>query len=545
MNFHTKRFLSILLVTLTLVTGIPFSSSASAPLSFSDVPNGAWYKPYVDRLSSKNVMGGTGGSKFSPDRTITRAEIAVMLAKTVLTSAEVDEYKNSSSFADVPVTSWYAPYIKWAQENNILGGIENNRFAPDAPITRQELATMIVKFNDAMAYKMKDVHPAKTFKDQGSIEGWASSAVQRCQKAGIIDGYGDSTFQPKGNALRCEAAAMYDRFLENAENTQYVLIRKRINGHAVVGVEFDPKAFTSDIARANNGINGAESMSSMVNRTGARFAINAAYFDMDTYSPNATIISGGKLRTIDLKYAPNKPAFVVNSEGQASIQHFKPVQTATLTKADGTQYSVSTVVTNRAPSNASDTTRIVFTRDWGSEVGILSSNYVTVDANGTVIGAGSNTKILPIPENGFVLYQRARRSADNEIFDNCQVGDTLSLTVRYEGSSVSDIQTAISAGPRITSDGLAYANYNAEGFYASDITTIARNRVCIGVKGNGRVVMLGTKGDCTMAQLSNVMLEAGCNNAINLDGGASAGIYCDGQWLLTPNRQLNNMIYFK
>lgn len=536
-----NTFFTFCFILALVISSLPLSAAASA---YSDVPDDAWYLSHVEHLSSMNILGGTGGGKFSPKRNITRAEFTAMLAKTVLTEAEIAQYKGIASFNDVSTGEWFAPYIRWAYENGIVAGYEGNRFKPNQVVSRQEMAKMIVNFADKMGYNFQNTTSADSFKDQSAIADWALSSVQKCQTSGIIQGYKDGSFGPGNSTIRSEAATMYDRFLTNASQNEYIISRKRVNGFSVSAATFDPRQYNSSMVTGNNHPNGAETMSSMVNRTGAKFAMNAAYFDMSTYVPNATIVNNWVPLTIDLKNTPDKAAFVVNGSGAASIQHFRLNQVATLTTADGTQHTFESVISNRKPSNGADSSRIIFTPAWGTSVqfDFPASNFIAVDSDGYVVDVGHNIHKINIPEGGFVLYQKTAREADEAFFLSCSIGDAISVSYYYNGSDEGDVKTAVAAGPRIVKGGAKYANYAAEGYTASDITQATRKRVAIGINADGKVVMLTTT--CTMSQLSDIMISLGCVDAINFDGGASSGLYCDGRWLSTPDRKLNNMIAF-
>lgn len=542
----TLKLIRVLMSIVLLVAVLPVAGTAATV--FSDIEPGIWYEKDVYALVSQGVLSGTGNGKFSPGKGLTRAEIAAMLANTVLTESDVNQYKGYSNFTDVPKNVWFTPYINWAYEAGIISGYGGGIYRPYNNVNRQELAQMIVNFSTYMAYPMKNVNNPITFTDNANIENWARASVEKCQRAGVISGFTNGSFQPKSSALRSEAASMYNRFLSSSTNTEYTIVRKKVNGISVRAVEFTPTNYTASAVIGLNSTNiyNGETMQAMVSRTGAKFAINAAYFDLSSYFANATIINNGKIMTVDNNYAPYKPAFVVDTRGNASIQGFTLIQTATVQKADGTQYTLeSSVVSNKRPSTSADATRILFDRSWGTSVGIYARDAIAVDSNGYIVQKVSYVENVNIPEGGFVLYQRARRTYEGEFFDTCSVGDKIIMFQKYPGSEVEDISMSIASGPRIVKNSAVYGNastYRQEGLGASDIASGTAKRVAIGVKGDGKVVMLYAY--CTVAQLSDIMVKMGCKDAMNLDGGASTGIYANGLWLVSPDRKLNNIIAF-
>ena len=108
-----------------------------------------------------------------------------------------------------------------------------------------------------------------------------------------------------------------------------------------------------------------------------------------------------------------------------------------------------------------------------------------------------------------------------------------------------DIQLSIGAGPRIVKDGAVYGNastYAAEGF--SGFASGAAVRVAAGIKEDGSLVLV--VANTTLSTLSQILVDLGCEDAINFDGGGSSNLYVDGQWLYGPQeRLLNTLLYFK
>ena len=532
-----------------IMAGVIMLSQQSLPVqaaNFTDVPSGAWYEYAVNSLADRGIISGIGDNKFAPGRALSRAETVTILAKMALSSTDIEQYKNFSRFNDVPKDKWYTPFINWASEAGVVSGDGNGRFRPDGAIARQELAVILQNFSEKMGYKLPANVEEKNFADGGNISGWASRAVKNCQRAGVFKGDEKNRFNPQNHTSRAEASASIYNYLEVADNSAYKFIRKRIAGVYVTGVTFDATQYEGGIAMANDRVNGGENMSSMISRTGARFAVNAAYFDMKNYNPNGTIIDNGKVITLQDSYAPYKTSFVLNSSGSPSIQNFRTNQKVSLVR-DGYEISaVDYVGANRAPSTSADATRILYDRFWGSSVGIYVRDAIAVDGSGQIVEKVSQSGDIGIPQGGQVLYQRTRREYEGDFFDSARTGDSIFVGNIYEGSSVNDIDLSIASGPRIVKDGAVYGNagtYRQEGLGASDIVSGTAKRVAIGVNGN--TVTIITVPSCNMAKLSEIMQGAGCSDAMNLDGGGSTGLYVDGTYLATPGRKLNNMIYFK
>ena len=546
---HQKSWLraaALLLAGLLIFTALPMPTTAAG---FRDIPNNAWYREHVLDLVSKGIINGTSPTTFSPQKPLTRAAFVTMLAKTALTEQELSQYKFQGKFKDVSSSKWYNPYVNWAVENGVVSGYENNTFRPDRSITRQELARMITNFAQAVCRKMIPDTPASLFRDTPQIASYAKESVSLCQRCGIINGYSDNTFRPNGNATRAEASALYSRFLSQCPTSgDYRILRKRVNGIAIRAVEFDPDFYDPDIVLGKDLVDGREAVGSMIQRSGAVIAVNAAFFDMDSYMPYSTIIKKGRIATIDHHFAPARPAFTMDYLGNFSIESFSPWYTATLTKADGTQKEMTYISSNKWPGNSSDATRMVFTRDWGHDLCFPAKDAVTVNGEG-IITSVSHDKDVPIPAlgDGFVLAQRSRRYEEGDFFDSCQVGDRLDLGYYCEELSLSNLWVSIGSGPRLVKNGAVYGDlstYKSEGFSDPNITTYTAERICAGIKSNGDLVFVNAI--CTLKELSSVMVSLGCTDAMNFDGGGSSNLYVDGFWLAGPkSRPMNNLLIFK
>ncbi len=539
-----KRFSCLLLAVLLtpLLAALPVHAA-----SFHDVPGGAWYAGAVSSLADQGILAGTGDGYFSPEQKLTRAAFVTMLAKTELSSYDLSQYNFKGSFKDVPASYWANTFINWAAENGIVRGTGDGNFRPGDLLSRQDMAVMVTGFARAFGRKMPAINGPASFWDQKEISPYAAPAVDACQQAGVLSG-SDGWFRPKQAASRAEAASMYHRFLQRCPaSASYAITRKRVEGVPVRAVTFDPHLYTAGLILGQGQVRGGEAPGSLVSRSGAALAMNAGFFDMSTYRPIGTLISGGQVLTIDNAYAPAKSAFVVDSQGSCSVENFSTSFSAGLYNPEtGVRLSgLEDIAMNQLPERADDATRIIFTRAWGESLGFVARDAITVDGSGTITLVAQNAD-LPIPEDGYVLAQRARRYYEGYFFDSCQSGLRVDLERHYDGTD-KDIAVSVGVGPRIVKDGAPYGNsstYAAEGFRDPGITQADVRRVCIGTRRDGKVVML--YADSNLQKLSYVMKAMGCWDAINCDGGGSTNLYVDGQWLYGPqDRPLNHMLYFR
>jgi hypothetical protein len=180
---------------------------------FTDLDTTQWYHLYTDYVIEKGLMDGTGDAIFSPNGTLTRAQVVTVLWRlegTPLTDG-------ATAFDDVDIAQWYGDAIRWAAGEKIVEGYSDTRFGPNDPITREQLAAILWRYAQYKGYDVsggQDVD-LSVFDDADAISAYAYPAFQWAYGAGIIEGDSAKTLNPTGDASRCAFAAMITRFLEN------------------------------------------------------------------------------------------------------------------------------------------------------------------------------------------------------------------------------------------------------------------------------------------------------------------------------------------
>jgi len=170
-----------------------------------------WAKDDIAYVASRGVISGIEETSFLPDTAISRADFLMALG--VLSGADMIEYKRSS-FTDVSGISTAMPYIEWAVQNKIVQGVGNNRFDPNSPITREQMAVMMVDYAIITGYTLPANRQAVTFADDAIISSWAKEAVKAIQQTGIVNGKNNNQYDPAGKATRAEASTILRRFVE-------------------------------------------------------------------------------------------------------------------------------------------------------------------------------------------------------------------------------------------------------------------------------------------------------------------------------------------
>lgn len=181
---------------------------------FADVNAGDWF--YRDVLFSyeKGLMSGMDAAAFAPYANTTRAQIAVIFYRMEGSPAVEGE----NSFTDVvrgSGTAWFYDAVTWAQQNGIMGGYSNSSFAPNDPITREQLAAIFYRYAQYKGYDTTQGGMAiREFNDYESISDYAMSAMAWAVNIGLVKGDSNLLY-PKGTATRAELAALLHRFVEN------------------------------------------------------------------------------------------------------------------------------------------------------------------------------------------------------------------------------------------------------------------------------------------------------------------------------------------
>lgn len=202
-----KKILSMAMAAMMAVSAIPMAASAAAS-DFTDVVPNSWYIEAVDYASERDLFDGTSPTTFDPEGDMTRAMFVTVLAK--LMGADVSKAPDAG-FTDVP-EAWYTDYVNWAAQHKYVNGVGNNKFAPEVPITREEIAVVLNNFMTMEKIDLPDVEKPVTFKDADKVSTWATDAVDAMRYAGLMNGDDTGKFNPSDDLTRAEAASVFMRF---------------------------------------------------------------------------------------------------------------------------------------------------------------------------------------------------------------------------------------------------------------------------------------------------------------------------------------------
>lgn len=209
MNVKKQVISACLAGTMLLGTAMP--AMAVSVDQLTDVKKTDWFYSAVEYVAQKDYMIGVTDDLFAPYRDLSRAMFVTILHR-LDGEPSVD---TRAIFKDVPADAWCADSVSWAVQNGIVYGFNEEQFAPDAPVTRQQMCVMMIRFLDYRAKKdnvtFKTTNQAKTFLDAASIGDFAKDAVKRCQMLGLMFGDEAGNFNPQANATRAQVAVVIQR----------------------------------------------------------------------------------------------------------------------------------------------------------------------------------------------------------------------------------------------------------------------------------------------------------------------------------------------
>lgn len=177
--------------------------------SFSDI-DGHWAQDAIEVMASQHVAKGMTEALFKPEASVTRAEFAALLVRTLGLAAASNF---AGTFSDVKANDWFAGVVETAAAAGIVQG-SNGQFKPNATITREEMTVMIIR---ALGLEKEATGLAPAFADAESVSGWAKGAVALAAQRGYVNGMGNNLFAPKGSSKRAEAITILFRLIDTLQ----------------------------------------------------------------------------------------------------------------------------------------------------------------------------------------------------------------------------------------------------------------------------------------------------------------------------------------
>ena len=179
--------------------------------AFSDVSESDWFYEAVTYVSENGLMTGVANDRFAPNATLSRAMMV-----TILYRLEGEpQVSGQGGFADVPADAWYTDAVAWATEQGIVNGAENNRFAPNDGLTREQMAVILYRFAQYKGLDVAADGDLSAFPDGADTAPWAAEAMVWAVDTGLIQGAEGGSLAPQGTSTRAQAATVLARLCQS------------------------------------------------------------------------------------------------------------------------------------------------------------------------------------------------------------------------------------------------------------------------------------------------------------------------------------------
>jgi len=305
------------------------------------------------------------------------------------------------------------------------------------------------------------------------------------------------------------------------------------------------------MAYGQNKIGLTESLASMANRNNAIAAINGTFFrayeTTNPKEPSGNLIIDGRIEHLCFR---DKPAttFGFTWDNKVDIGSISMMLSGKYLQVQNPEYAwlhswyVGTI--NRSMTYWNNNSINIYTSKRGptTRAGVAGTNVIVQDSKIVGVVEGSN---FTIPKDGYVVWIGG---SEKRYLDRFTVGDKITYEDLYfvqQGNAdiwkQGVIEGGLSAGPRLVTNGIITVNPEAENYTIPKITQYSTPRSAIGITKDGKLLLV-TVPSAAIKELAVVMQKLGAYNAMNVDGGASSGLYYKGQMITTPGRDLSNAL---
>ena len=195
---------------------IPATGVMDVTKMFTDVSH-SWADDGIQYCVTHQLMSGIGNDLFGPKLTTTRAQIVQ-----ILYNLEGEpKVSGTTPFTDL-TQDWYQDAVLWAYQTGVVAGTSSTTFEPDRPVTREQIAVIIMEYVTRVLKLERTWTPAdlSIFPDAGSVSDWAKDAMADAVGLGLISGAsngGQTYLEPQGSATREQVATILMEFCRNVK----------------------------------------------------------------------------------------------------------------------------------------------------------------------------------------------------------------------------------------------------------------------------------------------------------------------------------------
>lgn len=325
--------------------------------------------------------------------------------------------------------------------------------------------------------------------------------------------------------------------------TEQVTVGGKTMTVTTVRVDLRDPLLALEPVTARSAIGYDESFASIVERSQAAAAINGTFFNAyekaeDSRYPNGLLVASGETvhsgTNQSLIWMADKLPVIRNVELGIRVTFVQGKQTSTYFPWGVNKYY-----------GDGQTDQVVwYTPAMGRIIDYPNSTKIVIREN---VVTQITEEAVSVPGDGYVFMAGNSDNNRNNLLPRVQVGDTVDLeTVAKDAVSGEAVDagmwlSAIGAGPKLVTGGAVDLDFARDGFDDPKLMTQANRRSFVGIDGEGRLVM-GTMDGVTVQQEAEAAVALGLREAMNLDGGASSGLYAEGTVLTQPGRDLSNVL---
>lgn len=213
-----KRVFSAALACVLLVSAtVSLNASAANVSDMTDIPSGSWYESAVQYCLNNNYMNGESETKFNPNGTVSRAQVVQVLYNL---EGQPGYTSGHTPFEDITPGSWYYNAVRWSEENGIASGTSATTFKPNAPVTREQVATFFAnyaKFKNNYSGAQSDL---SKYSDQNKISAWAKENISWAVNYGLMSGTSETTLDPQGTCIRAQLAQFIKNYFKDDSGSE-------------------------------------------------------------------------------------------------------------------------------------------------------------------------------------------------------------------------------------------------------------------------------------------------------------------------------------
>ncbi|MDR0380888.1 MAG: S-layer homology domain-containing protein [Oscillospiraceae bacterium] len=188
-------------------SGLPSGGGGEDPVPFDDVTTAHWFYEAVRHMQSTGLMRGVSAKKFAPDTPLTRAMLVTILHR----REHEPPAAAGAAFSDTANGAWYTAAVTWAGAGALVSGYGDGRFGPNDNVTREQAAVILYNYGKWKGLDMSASADLTDYTDAGNISDWALPAVRWAVAGGLLTGRTAKTLVPRGTATRAEVAALLTR----------------------------------------------------------------------------------------------------------------------------------------------------------------------------------------------------------------------------------------------------------------------------------------------------------------------------------------------